>query len=68
MRTLRNIRTAMVGGVFVLLAGGCCWDAHYSGCGGGWHSHGCGDGGLFILGVLGIAWGISAIAEACRYR
>ena len=67
-RTMGGIRRLMMVGLvgFATTAGGCCWDVHYSRCGGSWHSHGCGDGNLIFLGVLGIAWGISAIAQACR--
>ncbi len=57
-------------GLGLLGLSGCgCWHAQYSGCGSGWRVDSCGgggDGGLILLGVLGIAWGISALAEACR--
>ena len=57
-------------GTLALVMGGCnCgwdmrWDSGHSSC----HTD-CGDGGaLLFLGIVGIAWGIQAIAEACRCR
>jgi hypothetical protein len=70
MKSVRRVCACGVIGAVLLVSGGCHgFHAHWHGGGGHWDVHGCGgDGGLFVLGILGIAAGIHAIVEACRCR
>ena len=71
MNALRKVRLVGVAAGVAMVLGGCHghFHGHFNGHGHGWHVDSCGgDGGLILLGVLGIAWGITAIWEACRHR
>lgn len=67
MKAMRKVVIVGTALVVVLGMSGCHgFHAHYYGP--GFHVDSCGDGGLFLLGALAIAYGIHAIAEACRCR
>ncbi|MBX3377977.1 MAG: hypothetical protein KF678_13355 [Phycisphaeraceae bacterium] len=67
MKAMRKPLLVGVGLGLVAGLGGCHgFHAHYYGP--GLHVDACGDGGWFLVGALAIAYGIHAIAEACRCR